>query len=57
MKLLGVSSACLFGYAAFTNALPSLNKRAAEFAQGEPIDANGKGGPILGRANIQLQRS
>ncbi len=27
---------------------PSLAKRDAQFAQGEPIDANGKGGPILG---------
>jgi len=26
----------------------TLNKRS-EFAQGEPIDDNGKGGPILGK--------
>lgn len=33
------------------NAAPSnaeLNKRDAQFTNGQPIDANGKGGPILG---------
>ena len=27
---------------------PELNKRDAQFVNGQPIDANGKGGPILG---------
>jgi oxalate decarboxylase len=55
MRISGVSSVCLFGCAAFTAALPSLNKRAAEFAQGEPIDATGKGGPILGIKRSYIQ--
>jgi hypothetical protein len=42
-------SICIAGYAAFAGAVPSLNKRAAQFDQGQPIDATGKGGPILGK--------
>jgi oxalate decarboxylase len=34
--------------AAMTNAAPMLAKRDGRFTQGEPIDANGKGAPILG---------
>lgn len=34
--------------AAVVTALPNLQKRAAQFTQGEPIDANGKGAPIDG---------
>jgi len=29
-------------------ATPVLNKRDAQFSRGQPIDANGKGAPILG---------
>ncbi len=29
-------------------ATPVIVKRDAQFTAGEPIDANGKGGPILG---------
>ncbi|KAL1873414.1 hypothetical protein VTK73DRAFT_1005 [Phialemonium thermophilum] len=40
------------------NAVPpsniNLSKRDGQFADGEPIDANGKGGPILGGTNRQL---
>jgi hypothetical protein len=48
MRLSSVSALCLLGSAATANALPNLFKRDAQFVNGEPIDASGKGGPILG---------
>ncbi|TID27028.1 Bicupin oxalate decarboxylase/oxidase [Venturia nashicola] len=50
MKFSSVSALCLFGSAATGNVV----KRAAQFTQGQPIDGNGKGGPILGGTNAQL---
>lgn len=44
MRLSTVSALCLFVSAATANVV----KRAAQFTQGQPIDGNGKGGPILG---------
>lgn len=38
----------LTGLIVSANALPNIQKRDAQFAQGEPISADGKGGPILG---------
>jgi hypothetical protein len=38
-------AAALIGAA---GAVPSVEKRAAGFAQGQPISADGKGGPLLG---------
>jgi hypothetical protein len=51
MRFSGVLALCLLGSAATTNAFPGLAKRDAQFAAGQPIDANGKGGPILGMRN------
>jgi hypothetical protein len=47
MRFLGVSSLFLVAFATTT---ASVVKRAgpAQFLQGQPIDANGKGAPILG---------
>ncbi len=42
-------AAWLLWPAALTAASP-LQKRGAQFPQGQPIDANGKGGPILGES-------
>ena len=46
-----VSACALLGLAASATALPNLQKRQsgqAQFEQGQPISADGKGGPILG---------
>ncbi|KAJ0343595.1 hypothetical protein KNSL1_010146 [Colletotrichum chrysophilum] len=56
MRLLQAS---LLGFAAIassTNAAPQNEKRDAQFNVGQPIDANGKGGPILGGTNNQVDR-
>jgi hypothetical protein len=47
MRFLGVSSLC---FVAFATTSASIVKRAgpAQFLQGQPIDATGKGAPILG---------
>jgi hypothetical protein len=42
------STLALLGVAASASALPNLKKRDAQFTQGQPISADGKGGPILG---------
>lgn len=44
MKFLIASALYLFGSVTAANVV----KRAAQFTQGQPIDGNGKGGPILG---------
>jgi len=36
--------------AGYAFAAPSLEKRDAGFADGQPISADGKGGPILGKS-------
>lgn len=44
-------AACIAGllcHPSWAAVSPPLAKRDAQFAQGEPIDASGKGGPILG---------
>jgi hypothetical protein len=49
MRFSSFSTLCLLGSAVTANTLPQLSKRdAAQFVQGQPIDGNGKGGPILG---------
>jgi hypothetical protein len=49
MRFSSFSSLCLLSSAVTANTLPQLSKRdAAQFVQGQPIDGNGKGGPILG---------
>ncbi|KAJ0284907.1 hypothetical protein Brms1b_005660 [Colletotrichum noveboracense] len=56
MRLLQAS---LLGFAAIassTNAAPQNEKRDAQFNVGQPIDVNGKGGPILGGTNNQVDR-
>jgi hypothetical protein len=54
MRFSCLSALCLLGSAATANVLPQLDKRAAQFAQGQPIDGNGKGGPILGKYILAL---
>lgn len=49
MRFSIVSAFCLFGSAATANVV----KRAAQFTQGQPIDGNGKGGPILGENSFK----
>jgi len=46
MKLLKI--ALLLSSSTLAVATPLIEKRDAQFAHGQPIDANGKGGPILG---------
>jgi oxalate decarboxylase len=46
MKLLEI--ALLLSSSTLAVATPLIEKRDAQFLQGQPIDANGKGGPILG---------
>jgi hypothetical protein len=44
------STLAIIGAAASASALPNLKKRA-QFTQGQPISADGKGGPILGTSH------
>lgn len=53
MKFSIVSALCLLVTAATANVV----KRAAQFTQGQPIDGNGKGGPILGKNSFDMLRS
>lgn len=48
MRLLQNSVAGLIGLVAVASASPQVAKRDAQFNIGQPIDANGKGAPILG---------
>ncbi|KAF2187126.1 oxalate decarboxylase [Zopfia rhizophila CBS 207.26] len=50
MKLTGPCSTLLFSF----TALGAVVKREAQFKNGQPIDANGKGAPILGGTNHQV---
>ncbi|QDS69376.1 hypothetical protein FKW77_004423 [Venturia effusa] len=52
MRFSIVSALCLFGTAA--TAPFNVAKHAAQSIQGQPIDGYGKGGPILGGTNAQL---
>ncbi|KAF4907396.1 putative oxalate decarboxylase [Colletotrichum viniferum] len=56
MRLLQASLLGLAAIASSTNAAPQNEKRDAQFNVGQPIDANGKGGPILGGTNNQVDR-
>ncbi|TQN73419.1 putative oxalate decarboxylase [Colletotrichum shisoi] len=56
MRPLQASVLGLFASVAGTTAVPQNVKRDAQFNVGQPIDANGKGGPILGGTNNQVDR-
>ncbi|KAF6831036.1 oxalate decarboxylase [Colletotrichum plurivorum] len=56
MKLLQSVALGLLGLARSTSAVPQNVKRDAQFNVGQPIDANGKGAPILGGTNNQVDR-
>ncbi|KAF9882180.1 hypothetical protein CkaCkLH20_00216 [Colletotrichum karsti] len=56
MKLLQASAIGLLGLLSSTSAVPQNTKRDAQFNVGQPIDANGKGGPILGGTNNEIDR-
>ncbi|KAF6813003.1 oxalate decarboxylase [Colletotrichum sojae] len=56
MKLLRPAALGLLGLAIATHAVPQNIKRDAQFNVGQPIDANGKGAPILGGTNNQVDR-
>ncbi|KAF4784951.1 oxalate decarboxylase [Colletotrichum scovillei] len=56
MRLLQTSVAGLIGLVAITSASPQVAKRDAQFNIGQPIDANGKGAPILGGTNNAIDR-
>ncbi|KAK2736564.1 oxalate decarboxylase [Colletotrichum kahawae] len=56
MRLFKASLLGLAALASSTNAAPQNEKRDAQFNVGQPIDANGKGGPILGGTNNQVDR-
>jgi hypothetical protein len=54
MKLSKFITALLLGT---VQGAPSLVKRDAGFAQGEPISADGKGGPILGIMRYHVDKT
>ncbi|KXH32171.1 oxalate decarboxylase [Colletotrichum simmondsii] len=56
MRLLQTSVAGLIGLVAVASASPQVAKRDAQFNIGQPIDANGKGAPILGGTNNAIDR-
>ncbi|KAK2045948.1 hypothetical protein LZ31DRAFT_223505 [Colletotrichum somersetense] len=56
MKLVQASALKLSASVISTTAVPRNVKRDAQFNVGQPIDANGKGGPILGGTNNQIDR-